>query len=181
MAKFPQTDIDKILDDSLPLRLQNSDELQFFHTTAESTIYPFSIAHRAIELAAKPALENDWLEIAVDTGAKVYESIAATYPSIGTYDTVAARALVLASARRFLDSIKSEDDFVGGLQYARERIQADTPELASMVHEVSSRYVKDDAVALQFALGGAGAVRGMQIFVDKRLEAAGAMLDELEY
>jgi len=170
MAIFPKVDIDPDFAADASLRAQNQEAFRIMHQIAEDNVYPYSIMHRAIELTAQAALENEQLEHAITSGISAFEVLAGTYPGASTYETVAARALASAAPLLFVDKIRNTDDFIARVSYAHDRIQGDTPVLAEAVTDITSRQVGDDVVARRFALGAAGMMRSMQIFIDNRLQ-----------
>lgn len=74
--------------------------------------------------------------------------------------------------QKYIQSIKNVDDLSKGMTIARERMVDDAPELTSVVTEIAGHYCAGDAVAVRFALQGAGVLRALHIGVDRQLAAA---------
>lgn len=169
MSGFPLADIDPTSHADLALRLQHPEVLDTMHDTAERTHAIYPILHRAIQLAAVPALDNPLLVKKLDIGVGVFEVFGGLHVAPETYDDEEASKLAAISARSYLDSIHNDSDFLNGVKVARTKLQNDTPDLADDISEVTSKYTSHDRVAQEFALGGAALIRGMQIFVDRSL------------
>ncbi|MDB5165918.1 MAG: hypothetical protein JWM00_808 [Candidatus Saccharibacteria bacterium] len=172
MPCFPELDLPDYIPSDLELRMQSAAVLDSMHDESEAATPLYGVTHRAVQLAGQASLDTPQLIDAINTGVKVFESIGHFVHPDNIYDTEAGRVLTLVSARQFLGSILSADDFLQGMDYAAERLAADTPDLAAFIEEVAGRYYDHDLVATKFALKGAAAVRGMQIFVDRRLALA---------
>lgn len=169
MASFPETDLPDTFPYTFGLMMQNKDLFDTMHERSESASPFFGITHRALELAAEPALENPLLEKAVTKGAAIFEVIShAIDPGLDVEIDI-AQPISLVSARSYLDSIKTPDDFLHGLEEAYNHMRADAPQLTELVHDVAGRYSHDDAVAEQFIAKGAAAIRGMQIYTVRRI------------
>jgi len=171
MAKYPQLDLPTLPND-LELRLQSEPFLEQTHVISEDNSYFYSVAHSALRLAVEAGFETPQFRQSVETGVKIFESLGYLVEPDAHYDDELAKALVYASAMQFVESLKSSDDFLTVCDYAMARMEADAPNRTAAVEEIAGRYTGHDDVATKFAVRGASAVRGMQIFVDKRLEAA---------
>lgn len=170
MAKYSKLDL-PTLPTELELRLQSEPFLEQTHTISEDNSYFFSVAHTALRLAVEAGFETPQFRHSVNTGVKIFESMGYLVEPDAHYDDEVSKVLVYAGAMDFVESLKSSDDFLTVCDYAMARMEADAPNLTAAVREIAGRYTGHDDVATMFAVRGASAVRGMQIFVDKRLEA----------
>lgn len=171
MATYPKHDLPAVPSD-LELRLQSEPYLERAHVVSEDSSYFFAVAHTAIRLATDVSIDTPQFRTAVDTGVRVFEAVGHQVQPERTYGTVAERAMVFGGAMAFADSVRSDADFLRMIDAALGHMRDDTPLLSELLEEVVGRYTGHDAVATRFALSGAAAIRGMQIFVDRRLEAA---------
>ncbi len=171
MASYPEIDVPIVVDDWC-LRLQSKQFLEVTHTISEDNSYFFDIAHTAIRLAINAGIETPQHRLALDTGAQVFEALGFLINPDKRYDTDLAKAVTFAGTMQFVESLKSTSDLLTIADYARARMEEDTPALTEVVTEVANRYTGYDPIATGFAVKGAAMIRGMQIFVDRRLEAA---------
>jgi hypothetical protein len=171
MANFPKTDLPENFPAEIELRLQVPKTLGLYHAQVEDWNYFYAISHKAIALGARQ-LENPLLENAVSLGATAFEIVGGIVEPTATYAGTVDNAKVIVGANRFLEGINTVDDFVTRCEYARERMEDDTPLLAGTIGEIVGAYTRPDKVAYRLALGGAGIARSMQLYVDYRLEAA---------
>lgn len=169
MTRFPEQDVADFPPE-LGLRLQNIQTFQELHTIGEANNYFFAVGHKAIELAATPSLDNPLLTSAMVTGVQAYEIISAFTVPGQTYMGPDEQQVVFAGARRFVDDIHCDEDFMKRADYARERLLEDAPNLADLLAEVTGRHHAHDNVAVTFALKGAGILRSMHIHVVRQLQ-----------
>lgn len=171
MPKYPQLDL-PTLDGDIELRLQARQFLEQAHDMSEDSSYFYPVAHKAVQLAAQASFDTPQFIVSADLGVGIFEALGYFVAPDAHYDSEAAKALTYTSAMQFIESIKSSDDFLTVCDYAMARMETDAPNLTAAVQEIAGRYTGHDDIATKFAVRGASAVRGMQIFVDKRLEAA---------
>lgn len=173
MAKYPQLDL-PTLEGDIEVRLQAQQFLEQTHDMSEDNSYFFPVAHKAVQLAAQASFDSLQFIVSTDLGVGIYEALGYVVEPESRYDSDVAKSLTYASAMHFIDSVKSSDRFVALTDYALKRMEEDTPVLSNLIEEVAGRYNRHDAVCTKFSLRGAAAIRGMQIFVDRRLEATTA-------
>lgn len=173
MANFPETDV--VADDlfiEVSLRLHNAELFDQLHSLGERQNSFYRLSHKAVALATEPSLDNEHLTGALLTGVKLYEVLATYAAPELSYQSDHAQNAAFVGACQFAGEIHSADDFLERANYAGQRLEQDTPQLAETIAEVSARHVNYDPVATKFALKGAGLVRAMQIFVNRRLQLA---------
>lgn len=157
----------------IELRLQNKDNFEWMHAIGEKTNYFYSIGHKAIELAAKPSLDDPYSINSLLVGVKAYEVVGGLAAEIEDeaelYFNQDAMQAVIAGSLQFTDDIKQSDDFFKKVDYAQTRMKEDAPRLTEIVGEVAGCHVKHDEVGLDLALKGAATLRAMQIYVDRQL------------
>lgn len=171
MASYPEIDLPIAVDD-WALRLQSKQFLDVTHAISEDNSYFFDVAHAAIRLATNAGFTMPELRDAVDTGAQIFESLGYLVEPGKRYDSDLAKAITFAGTMQFVESLRSADDLVTIADYAQARMQEDAPALTEAITEIAGRYTLYDPVTTTFAVKGAAMIRGMQIFVDRRLEAA---------
>lgn len=168
MAKYPKLDLLTVPDD-LDVRLQSQVELERIHDESEEVSYLYPVAHAAITLTANECLENIGLVSATDLGVAAFESISYRVNPEQAYDTETERMVSAAAAELFVGRAIDTAQYLDAVGMALERMQEDTPQLTGTLTEILGRHVEHDPVRLRFALQGAAAIRGMQIFVDRRV------------
>jgi hypothetical protein len=173
VAKYPKLDLPPIPDD-LDVRLQSPVILERIHDESEDTSYFNPIAHTAIQLVATNVLDSPGLIRAADMGVGIFEALGYQVEPDATYADVNSQTLVSAAAELFVGRMTSTEVFLQATEEALRRMEEDTPHLTEVLTEVLGHYTQHDPVSLRFGLRGAAAIRGMQIFVDKRLEILAA-------
>lgn len=168
MAVYPKLDLPVVADD-LDVRLQSAHELERIHDESEQASYFYPIAHHAITSVAKECIDSPGLVIATDLGVAAFEAIGHNVEPDRTYRNEADKVVVAVSAERFIGYVEDADLYSRAMEEALGYMKADTPRLTETLTEILGRYVRYDPVSLRFALQGAAAIRGMQIFVDTRL------------
>ena len=161
-------DLPEYFPSELELRLQDRATFDQMHEMGEKGHILFIVGHKAIHVAAEPSVDNDLLTGAIITGVETFE-IVTGFTSSGRYDSDSEQAAVLECANSFVGDIKKPDDFMAKADYALERLVHDAPRLTEVLEEVTARHVNRDKVATQFALRGAAVLRGMHIYVDRRI------------
>lgn len=170
MRRLAGTDLPDYFPSDLELRLQDQPTFELLHKLGEAHNFLFALGHSTIRLAAQPSIDIPPLTNALLLGVEVYEVITAAVDT-NTYDSEDERQVVTSCVFDFVSDIKKPDDFMTKAEYAEARLMADAPVMAGVVHEVVARYVEHDKVATRFALRGAGVMRAMHIFVDRKLAA----------
>jgi hypothetical protein len=166
MPSFPKKDLPETFPSDIELRMQSPKTFEEAHRTVERGNYFYTIAHKAMALGAN-TLEVESLQQSASLGFAAYEIVGGFIDPQATYASVDDQMRVVYGAQKFLADITTGDDFSRKLAFARDRLEADTPALHATLHEVVGSHVKHDKVAIQFALGGAGIARAMQIYVDR--------------
>lgn len=170
MAKFPHEDL-PLIPAEIEMQLEEGELLQTMHGVAERTSYFYMMAHRAINLVTEEHIDTPQLVQAVSGGVAVYETLGQLVTPVQTYTDGYESLVVLESAQNFAASVLDSTRYFERFAHAKERMLEDAPNLADTVAEIIGYHFDHDKVAVDFALQGAAAIRGMQIFVDRRLEA----------
>lgn len=169
MAKYPKLDLPPIADD-LDLRLQSPAELERMHDESEMASHFYPVAHTAITSKAKECVDVPSLVIATDLGVAAFEAIGYHVEPESTYSGQQEQVVAAVAAELFVGRVTKPELYTQALDEALTRMEDDAPRLTETLREVLGRHVSHDPVRLRFALQGAAAIRGMQIFVDRRIE-----------
>jgi hypothetical protein len=169
MAKYPKLDLPPIPDD-LDVRLQSRAELERVHDESELASYFYPVAHSAITLKANECIDVPSLVLATDLGVGAFEAIGYHVEPESTYSSQHEQVIAGAAAELFVGRVTQPDLYADALDKALVRMETDTPRLTETLKEVLGSYLDYDPVRLRFALQGAAAIRGMQIFVDRKIE-----------
>ena len=170
MALFPHIDLPAIPTD-IEMQLEEGELLKAMHDMSERSSYFYMMAHRAICLITDEHIDSPRLVRGVNAGVAVFETLGQFAAPMRTYTEGYESLIVLEGAQSFAASMMKSERYFEGLSVAKDHMVSDAPNLAEVVAEIAGYHLDHDKVAIDFALQGAAAIRGMQIHVDRRLEA----------
>lgn len=166
---FPHVDIIDSAANGLIIPLQNDTIFNLLHDECHKTSRLFTVGHSAVQITANAALDDKPREDALLMGCEVFEIIStAVRPE--NYQTEAELLVVFDSAKRMTDQTNVEW-FTQRATNASQRLKQDAPTLYEMVKEIATRRLGHDGTVLEYAIAGAGIMRGLQIRTDRYIAA----------
>lgn len=164
MSRLPTADIQPVVSSFLSVYLQNPRNFETSHIMAEKSILFYQPVHQAIEESAGTVLGS--LSEAVVIGVKVFETLDAEERDRDTY---IGSEIIQAGIATFLQMHHTTGQFEAGISVASQRLQEDTPLLFDATEQIIDHYLAPDQIAIKWAIGGAGIMRSMQIYLASKL------------